>query len=267
MTRPPGPLRRALVRRPSDRLAEGLLTHQQRREVDVELAHLQWAGYVAVLERAGFVTHEVPPAPDLPDSVFVEDTLVVAGPLAVVTRPGAPQRRPEVEAVRESAFDWGLHMVELPDHIEGQDVWLDGGDVLKVGSTAYVGIGGRTTAAGAEALRRTLADVGIRVIPVPISSTLHLKSQVTALPDGTVIGFGPLVDEPGRWPGFLGVPEEAGAHVVVLDDSQVLLSDSAPRTATLLTERGLAVTVVPISEFEKLEGCVTCLSVRWHPWD
>jgi dimethylargininase len=91
---------------------------------------------------------------------------------------------------------------------------------------------------------------------------LHLKSAVTALPDGTVIGYGPLVDDASAFAAFLAVPEEGGAHVVVLDDQTVLMSAHAPRTAQLLAGRGLTVVPVGISEFEKLEGCVTCLSVR-----
>jgi dimethylargininase len=97
---------------------------------------------------------------------------------------------------------------------------------------------------------------------VPVSKVLHLKSAVTALPDGTVVGYPPLVDDPSVWPTFLSVPEEGGAHVVLLDDETVLMSTSAPRSKELFESRGLRVVAVDISEFEKLEGCVTCLSVR-----
>ena len=91
---------------------------------------------------------------------------------------------------------------------------------------------------------------------------LHLKSAVTALPDGTVVGYDPLVDDPTAFPEFLAVPEEAGAHVVLLDGTTVLMSASAPRTRELFESRGLRVVAVDISEYEKLEGCVTCLSIR-----
>jgi dimethylargininase len=85
---------------------------------------------------------------------------------------------------------------------------------------------------------------------------------VTALPDGTVIGWQPVVDDPTVWKDFVGVPEEQGSHVVVLDEDCVLMSTSAPRTKAWLEERGLRVVAVDLTEFEKLEGCVTCLSVR-----
>ncbi len=100
------------------------------------------------------------------------------------------------------------------------------------------------------------------MLSVSLTKVLHLKSAVTALPDATVIGYPPLVDEPAVFSTFLGVPEEAGSHVVLLGDSRLLMSAAAPRTAALLEGRGYQPIPVDISEFEKLEGCVTCLSVR-----
>jgi dimethylargininase len=100
------------------------------------------------------------------------------------------------------------------------------------------------------------------VVAVPLTKALHLKSAVTALPDGTVVGWEPVVDDPSVWSSFLAVPEEPGSHVVLLDEATVLMSAGAPRTRALYEERGLRVVAVDITEFEKLEGCVTCLSVR-----
>jgi dimethylargininase len=91
---------------------------------------------------------------------------------------------------------------------------------------------------------------------------LHLKSAVTALPDGTVIGYAPVVDDPDLFPSFLAVPEEPGAHVVILAEDLLLMSSRAPQTAELLVDRGYRLEPVDVSEYEKLEGCVTCLSVR-----
>ncbi|MGH3369227.1 MAG: N(G),N(G)-dimethylarginine dimethylaminohydrolase, partial [Nocardioidaceae bacterium] len=101
-----------------------------------------------------------------------------------------------------------------------------------------------------------------RVIGVPVTKVLHLKSAVTALPDGTVIGYPPMVDDPDVFPSFLPVPEEAGAHVVLLGDGRLLMASSAPRTADRFAALGYHPVPVDIGEFEKLEGCVTCLSVR-----
>lgn len=278
-----GRARRALVRAPSPRLADGLVTHIARADsVDLDRALAQWRDYCSALSVAGFELVEVDPAPEHPDSVFIEDALVIVDDLAVVTAPGAPERRGEVIAARAAARGLGLEVVELAaeggsaqgeaardesERVAGEPVHLDGGDVLKVGSTIYVGVGGRTTRAGVQALARAVAGTSRTVEAVPIRSTLHLKSQVTALPDGTVVGFPDLVDQVSAWPRFLAVPEPEGAHVVVLAADTVLMSDAAPRSADLFRSRGLSVVEVGVSEFVKLEGCVTCLSVRQHPFD
>ncbi|MGB5952104.1 MAG: arginine deiminase family protein [Ornithinimicrobium sp.] len=258
----------AFVRRPSPRLAEGLVTHIERTAaVDPALALRQWQGYCDALTAAGFALHEVAPAPTCPDSVFIEDPLLTFGDLAVVAAPAAASRVPEVPGAQDAAVRHGLRVVRLEDAPVGGTIALDGGDVLRVGEVAYVGVGGRTTTAGAEALARHLADVDITVVTRPVRTTLHLKSQVTALPDGTVVGYEPLVDSASSWPSFLAVPEPEGAHVVVLDPGTVLMSDAAPASAAMFRSRGLRVITVAISEFIKLEGCVTCLSVRQHTFD
>ncbi len=251
--------RHALVRRPSPRLAEGLITHIDRSDhVDVELAQRQWDGYVAVLRDEGWTTLEVPAAPECPDSVFVEDTMVVYGDLAVIGRPGADERRREIVEAELTVRTQGYRVarIEAPGT-------LDGGDVLKHGGTVWVGIGGRTNAEGIAQLHSHLRPFGVDVVTVPVTKALHLKSAISALPDGTVIGYAPVVDDPGVWGDrFLGVPEEPGSHVVLLDDDALLMSSAAPRSASLFEQRGYRVISVDISEFEKLEGCVTCLSVR-----
>ncbi len=248
---------RALVRRPSHRLAEGLLTHIERVPVDVDLARQQWDAYVAALNDEGWETIEVPPAPDCPDSVFVEDTVVVYADLAVMARPGADERKPETAGTEQTLRGLGYRVA----HVEAPGT-LDGGDVLKHDGTVWVGLGGRTNQAGVDQLSELLAPLGARVVGVPLTRVLHLKSAVTALPDGTVVGFEELVDDPTVWSRFLAVPEEPGAHVVLLDGTTVLMSADAPRTRRMYEARGLRVVAVDITEFEKLEGCVTCLSVR-----
>ena len=249
--------RRALVRRPSPRLAEGLITHIARTPVDPDRAHQQWEGYVAALRAEGWGTVEVPPADDCPDAVFVEDTVVAYGDLAVIARPGADVRKPETAGTAQTVAALGYRIARIVE-----PGTLDGGDVLKHDGTVWVGLGGRTNQSGLEQLEALLAPLGARVVGVPVSRVLHLKSAVTALPDGTVVGFEPLVDDPAVWPAFLPVPEEAGAHVVLLDEDTVLMSTSAPRSRALFEARGLRVVAVDIGEFEKLEGGVTCLSVR-----
>lgn len=249
--------RRILARRPSPQLAAGELTHLDRVPVDADLALAQWQGYVDAFRSRGWEVTEVEPADGHPDGVFVEDAVVVFGDLAVLTSPGAESRRGEIETVAAALADTPLavHRIELPGT-------LDGGDVLKVGRTVHAGRSARTNEAGIEQLRAIVEPAGWTVVAVPVTKVLHLKSGVSALPDGTIIGCAENVDDLDAYSDFIEVPEEHGTAVVDLGEGAVLVSADAPRTATLLRERGLDVVAVPISEFEKLEGCVTCLSVR-----
>jgi dimethylargininase len=254
--------RHLLVRRPSPELAAGEVTHLERVPVDAGLALEQWHGYVGAFRARGWTVTEVEPADEHPDGVFVEDTVVVFDDLAVLTSPGAPSRvgelattRRALEALVAGGLTLELARIEPPGHLEG-------GDVLKVGRVAYVGEGSRTDAEGIRQLAALLEPRGWTVTAVPVSRVLHLKSGVTALPDGTVVGWAPNVEDPGVYPRFVAVPEEHGTAVVDLGDGAVVMSADAPRTAELLAARGLEVERVALSEFEKLEGCVTCLSVR-----
>lgn len=247
----------ALVRIPATNLAEGLVTHIDRQPVDAELADKQWDGYVAALSQAGWQTVEVASADRMADSVFVEDTAVVFGDVAVITRPGAESRQNEPAGTEAALRAQGLRLerIEAPGTLEG-------GDVLKVGSTVYVGRGGRTNAEGIRQLRALVGPLGYAVVAVPVTKALHLKTAVTALPDGTVIGYEPIVDDTRIFERFLPVPEAHGTAVVVLSDDTVLMSSSATQSIALVEDLGYTVIPVDISEFEKLEGCVTCLSIR-----
>jgi dimethylargininase len=250
------PERIALVRRPSSRMGDGLVTHMERTTVDAARAAEQHAAYVAALAGAGWTIREVAPADELPDAAFVEDTVVVVGDLAVLARPGAPERLAEVAGTEEALAGLGLELarIEPPGT-------LDGGDVLQVGGTLYVGRGGRTNAEGIRQLRRHAATRGRTVVAVPLHRVLHLKSAVTALPDGTLVAADPSLCDTAPLPALRMVPEEGGSHVVPLGGGTVLMASSAPRTAELLDDLGFDVLAVDIGEFEKMEGCVTCLSV------
>jgi dimethylargininase len=241
-------------------MADGIVTYGERAPVDAELAARQHAAYVDAVAGAGWAIHQAPHADELPDSAFVEDIVVMCGGLAVLTRPGAPERRAEVTGTEEAVSSLGLDLA----HIEEPGT-LDGGDVLQVGPTLYAGRGGRTNAEGIEQLRRLAAPRGLTVVPVQLHDVLHLKSAVTALPDGTVIAADPSLLDTSPFPELRVVPEEAGSHVILLGGRTVLMAASAPRSAELVREWGFDVIAVEIGEFEKMEGCVTCLSVLVQP--
>jgi dimethylargininase len=237
-------------------MAEGIVTFGERVPVDAERAREQHTAYVDALASAGWAIREVAPADELPDSAFVEDTVVVCGDLAVITRPGAEERRAELAGTEAAVHLLGLELacIEAPGT-------LDGGDVLRVGTTLYVGRGARTNAEGIEQLRRLVEPRGFQVVAVVLDGVLHLKSAVAALPDGTVIAAQPSQVDASAFPSLRAVPEEAGSHVVLTGGNTVLMAASAPRSAELFTDWGFDPVVVDIGEFEKMEGCVTCLSV------
>jgi dimethylargininase len=249
-------LGRALVRRPGRRLGEGLVTYRERQPIDAALAACQWDAYVAALEAAGWPPTEVAAAEECPDSVFVEDTIVIHGELAVIARPGAKRRRPELAGAEEAvkALGYPIARIEPP-------ATLDGGDVLATHDTVYVGTGGRTNTAGARRLRALLETP---VVEIPIAGVLHLKSALTALPDGSLVGYQPLLEDALPLLGkarFRPVPEPSGAQVLVVGERTLLLASDCPRSVELFARLGYQPVTVEIGEFQKLEGCVTCLSV------
>ena len=134
--------------------------------------------------------------------------------------------------------------------------------LLKVDTTVYVGLGGRTNQDGIAQLSAYLEPRGAKVIAVPTTKVLHLKSAVTALPDGTIVGWLDAVDDPAMFPKFLATPEESGSHVVLLGDDRLLIAADCPLSAKMYRSLGYTLVEVDIGEFQKLEGCVTCLSVR-----
>ena len=143
----------------------------------------------------GWRTIVVPQTAPCPDGVFIEDPVVVYKNLAVVTRPSVPSRQPEVVGVGElvGSLGYSVHTIEPPGTLEG-------GDVLIVRDDIYVGQGGRSNVDGIEQLRAIVEPEGAKVTPVPMGQALHLKSAVTALPDGTFIGHWPALADPGVFP-------------------------------------------------------------------
>lgn len=246
----------ALVRAPSDRVAEGIVTHIERRPVDAIGAREQWRLYVKALEVRGWSALEIAPSEGSPDGVFVEDTMTLYDDLAVIARPAAAVRRLELASAEQTitALGYSLTRITPPGTLEG-------GDVLRVGTRVYVGVGGRTNRAGVQQLRGLLEPLGAHVTELPLAATLHLKSALGTLPDGRLVGYPPLLVDTAVLPTFEAIPEPSGAQLVALDDRTLLLAADCPRSAELYVRLGYAVEIVEISEFQKLEGAVSCLSV------
>jgi dimethylargininase len=250
-------MKRMLVREPSRALTDGIVTYIARVPVDFKLAQRQWTNYVETVTQAGWQTIVVPLTTPCADGVFIEDPVVAYKGIAVLTRPSLAARRPEVSDIEESIepLGYSIHRIEAPGTLEG-------GDVLVVGDHVYVGQGGRSNIEGIEQLRRILEPHGAQVTAVPMGPALHLKSAVTALPDGSFIGYLPALVDLGIFPKLHPVPELQGSNVVLLGENRVLIAANCRRSAALVAALGYDVITVDISEFQKREGDVTCLSVR-----
>lgn len=231
---------RAIVRAPSAAYARCL--QRAPAPIDVARALDQHAAYVEALRACGLEVTVLPPEPEMADACFVEDVVVMAGDVAVLTRPGAPSRMAEVESVA-AAFSRVARMER------GR---LDGGDVMVAGDVAFVGLSDRTDAEGARELSQWL---NVRAMPVP-EGWLHLKSGATPLSGQAILARG------GEFAGFevVATEERYGANVLAVG-SHVIVSAAAPRTAEMLRRRGFETHVVELSEFHKGDAMVTCLSV------
>jgi dimethylargininase len=257
----PGPMTAAaLVRAVSPRLAAAELTYLRRRSVDLGRARMQHAAYLDLLRGEGLEIVHAPPVPEHPDGVFVEDAVVVVSHLAILARSGAVSRRGEVEDLAPVLAARGLAVTAITN-----PATLDGGDVLQVDDTLYVGRTARTNDAAAEQLRVLVAPLGRTVIPVEVTGVLHLKTAATALPDGRILAHLDHVSATAfRDREVVAVAEPAGANVLLVGDT-IVLSASAPRTAAMLRRRGYRVREVDISELEKVEAGPTCPSVLLPP--
>jgi dimethylargininase len=247
----------ALTRAVSRALEHCELTHRPRCPIDLALARRQHAAYEQALREAGCEVQQLPEQPRQPDSVFVEDTAIVLDEVAVITRPGAPSRRGEVESM--AAALGGLREIV---RIEPPGT-LDGGDVLRLDRTLYVGASARSSAKGIAQLGCLLAPFDYRVIAVPLRGCLHLKSAVTQVTPGQVLLNPDWVDArcfPGWDPIAIDPAEPHAANALRLGDA-LIYPASCPRTADALRKLGIDVRRVDMSEMEKAEGGVTCCSV------
>ncbi|MBI3400361.1 MAG: dimethylargininase [Acidobacteria bacterium] len=233
------------------------LTHQARVPIDFDLARAQHRAYEQALRDAGYLVDHLEGGVDQPDSVFVEDIAVVFDELAVIARPGAPSRRPEVTSVTR-ALDRlrKLHFIVPPGT-------LDGGDVLVVGTRVFVGISTRTNHDAAIQMHQILSPHGYEIREVVVHGCLHLKSAVTALTDDLLLVNSAWIDTT-QLPGFrfleVDPAEPSGANALRLDD-RILYSSAFPRTAERIRQAGLRVHTIDASEVAKAEGAVTCCSL------
>lgn len=247
----------AITREISPAIARCALTHIERQPIDYELACSQHRAYVQCLDHLGCEVITLPAEPDLPDSVFVEDAAIVLDEVAVITRPGHETRRAETPSIEEALRPYRpIERIEAP-------ATLDGGDVLIVDRTIYVGLSQRTNEAGLAALQRILAPLGYSVRGVAISVCLHLKSACTHVGRRTLLINRQWVDgEAFGGLDLLDVHEDEpdAANALLIQDT-LIYPTAYPKTRRRLEGWGFALEVIDLSELAKAEGAVTCCSL------
>lgn len=249
--------RLALTRAVSPSIADCELTHVERTRIDYARACEQHVAYEAALVAAGCSVLRLPSLPDHPDAVFVEDTVVDFGALAVIMRPGAVSRRGEVGSVEDEVRRHRpVRRIVSPGTV-------DGGDVLVAGRTVFVGRTARTDDDGIEQLRAHLVPHDFDVRVVPVHGCLHLKTAVTAFAPGHML-FHPEWVGAERFAGqeLLPIdPSEPFAANVLVVGAKVIVPAAHARTAARLRAEGIDVIEVPADELARAEGGVTCCSV------
>lgn len=247
----------AITRHVSASINDCELSYIGRTPIDVDRAREQHRAYVTCLESLGATVETLPEVADLPDAVFVEDTAVVLGTIAIATNPGAASRRLEVEAV---AFALAGHLRVV--RMTGGGT-VDGGDVMHAGNTLYVGRTPRTSDEGIAELAALAAPHGVTVRPVRVSGCLHYKSGASYIGRDTVLVNPDWVDA-AELDGLRIIAVDPGepwaANTVVVGDT-VVLSAAFPRTAARLEAEGFTVVTLDVSEFQKAEGGLSCLSI------
>jgi dimethylargininase len=249
----------AITRSVSPALDRCELSWLPREEIDLARATAQHRAYEQCLRDLGADVISLPPEPDLPDSMFVEDPAVVVPEMAIITRMGVESRRREAGSLAPVLARY------RPVRYLREPATLEGGDVLRVGKTLFVGRSQRTNAEGIEQLAAELSPFGYSINPVPVDSCLHLKSACSYLGEQTVLANAECVD-PGifQTEGLqvleVPAPEPRAANVLAINGT-IVVPAAFPKTAALLARFGFTVRTLDISELMKAEAGLTCSSI------
>jgi len=253
----------AITRAVSPSIGRCELAYLARRPIDVERAVRQHRAYQQALGDAGARVLSLPALEDFPDAVFVEDPAIVVDRLAVINITGAASRRGEAASLAEALAPFRpLRRLEPP-------ATLEGGDVIRIGFTLYVGLSARTNAEGIRQLRGHLEPVGYAVETIAVRGAMHLKTACCYLGNGAVLANRDWVDAAAlRGCRILSTPpEEPWAANVLLADGALILPAAFPATRRMLEREGYDVRAVDVSELMKAEAGVTCMSLVFEAHD
>ena len=236
---------------------EQALTMGERPMLDVDQARSQHDAYRQMLADAGYEVTAVPADEACPDCPFIEDTAVVLDNFAIITRPGAPERRPETGPVATALA--GM----MPVYEITEPGTVDGGDVMRIGNTVFIGRSARTNDAGIAQFAELASAGGFRVISAPVAKVLHLKSAVAALDDESILIASDCTD-PAVFVGFRLIekpPGEKYGSALRLHDGRLIVTANSPVTIGTLQGAGYEVGWADTTEFQKADGGLTCLSL------
>jgi dimethylargininase len=247
----------AITRAVSPAIVHCELTFLARQPIDLEIARNQHRAYEQLLEQFGARVISLPAEPTLPDSMFVEDPAIVLDELAVILPLGTESRRPEAASLAQA-----LAKFRKLEHITPPAA-LEGGDILRVDRTLFVGLSTRTNAEGLRQLAKILAPHHYTVVAVPVTDCLHLKSAVTHLGRNTFLAnrawFNPAPLANYDWIDV--APDEPHAANALAFNNTVIFPASYPRTRARIESAGFQVTPVDVSELQKAESGLTCSSL------
>ena len=247
----------AITRAVSRSIVNCELTHLERIPIDIENARQQHHAYEEALRALGADVRSLPEEPDLPDSVFVEDPAIVLDECAVLMRPGADSRKPEVESIAKALAPYRtLYRVQPPGTV-------DGGDVLTVGKQIFVGLTTRSNQSSIDQMQAFLKPHGYTVRGVPVIGCLHLKSAVTQVAEYTLL-INPAWVKKTDFPGmdFIEIdPSEPAAANVLMVGGNTVYQPNYPKTLARLEAAGIHPLLVDASELAKAEGALTCCSL------
>jgi dimethylargininase len=247
----------AITREVSPNIGNCELTHFEREPIDLARAQAQHRKYQDCLAALGCKLIDLPAEPDLPDSVFVEDTALVLNELAVILRPGAESRRSETPSISKA-----LEIFRKLLHLESPGT-IDGGDVLQIEKKIFVGLTSRSNASGIEQLGNVLKPYGYEVAGVPVRGCLHLKSAVTQVAADALL-INPAYVDAEAFPKMRRIevdPAEPNAANGLRINGSVIYPTAFPATQGRLQEQGIALRLVDVSELAKAEAAVTCCSL------
>lgn len=248
----------AITRTPSAELSRGLTT-ANLGPPEYGKALSQHEQYVELLTRLGLKVEVLAPAEEFPDAHFVEDTAVVFPELALITRPGAPSRQGEAELMAAVLANYRKVV-----HIDPPGT-LDGGDVLTIGRNVFVGLTDRTDRAGFNQLSKILTPLNYNCQAIPVSAGLHLKSSVNYIGNDTILVTSELAGN-RAWEAYHKIivdPQEQYAANTLWVNDNLLVPARFPRTTAKIKTLGLPVHELEITEMQKMDGGLTCLSLRF----